>query len=208
MSSKGTLYVIAAPSGGGKTSLTLELLKHFEKLKISISYTTRPPRPGEKDGVSYNFVDEARFKQMIADKSFLEYAEVFGHYYGTSKEWILSRLDKGVDVLLDIDWQGARQLHHIFGSSVVTIFILPPSRDALLKRLEGRNQDQEKVIEQRMAEAVSEMSHYNEFDYIIINDKFDDALDDLKVIVRSRRLERSYQQQKLAPLLAHLLENR
>lgn len=204
MSSEGTLYVIAAPSGCGKTSLVHALVDGEDDIEISVSHTTRPPRPGEKDGVDYNFVDEATFQKMIENKDFLEYAEVFGHHYGTSREWIMQTLEKGIDVILEIDWQGARQIGQLF-HHVKPIFILPPSLETLRQRLESRKQDSEDVIEGRMQQAISEMSHYHEFRYLVINDDFDRALDDLLCIVRSERLKRHHQAPKLKDLLRHLL---
>jgi guanylate kinase len=204
LSNEGTLYVIAAPSGCGKTSLVHALVKSEEGIEISVSHTTRPPRPGEQDGVDYNFVDEAAFKKMIDDKDFLEYAEVFGHHYGTSREWIAETLEKGIDVILEIDWQGARQIGQLF-HHVKPIFIIPPSREALQKRLELRKQDSEEVIQGRMQQAISEMTHYNEFRYLIVNDDFDRALDDLRCILHAERLKRRHQAPKLKELLQHLL---
>lgn len=207
MSSTGTLYVVAAPSGGGKTSLLNALVGAFDQLRISVSHTTRPPRPGEEEGVSYYFTSEANFQTLIAKHAFLEYAEVFGHWYGTEKQWIIDQLAAGTDVILEIDWQGARQICQQFPQTV-TIFILPPSCAALHERLERRQQDKENVIEQRMSQAMNEMSHYHEFDYLIVNDDFAVALEDLKSILRARRLRRDYQTEKLTHLLAELGENR
>lgn len=204
MSNDGTLYVIAAPSGCGKTSLVHALVKNEDNIEISISHTTRAPRPGEQDGVDYHFVDENTFKKMIDNNEFLEYAEVFGHHYGTSKAWIADTLKKGIDVILEIDWQGARQIGRLF-HHVKSIFVLPPSRQALRQRLELRQQDSEDVINNRMQQAISEMSHYNEFGYLVVNDDFDRALDDLRSILHSERLKRRYQSIKLDELLQHLL---
>lgn len=205
MNSQGHFYIVAAPSGAGKTSLVRALIERVAKLKISISYTTRPPRPGDVDGVHYNFVDDATFDAMIEQKKFLEYANVFDHRYGTSHEWVMAQLEKGVDVILEIDWQGARQILQKFPTAV-SIFIIPPSIKALELRLHTRGQDDEDVIQGRMAAAVSEISHHYEFEYLIVNDHFDVAINELEHIVLSHRLKAQVQQQKLAPLLAELTE--
>lgn len=205
MSKYGTLYVIAAPSGCGKTSLVHALVKGEDNIEISISHTTRAPRPGEQDGVDYYFIDESTFEKMVEAKDFLEYATVFGHSYGTSRQWIAATLDRGTDVILEIDWQGARQVGRLF-HHVKSIFILPPSREALRQRLEARKQDSADIIEERMRQAIAEMSHYNEFTYLVVNDDFDRALNDLRSILHSERLKRNYQQPKLAKLLEHLLD--
>lgn len=205
MSEDGTLYVIAAPSGCGKTSLVHALVASESHLEISVSHTTRAPRPGEVDGEDYHFVDEQTFKKMIAARDFLEYAEVFGHHYGTSRRWIADTLAQGVDVILEIDWQGARQIGQLF-HHVKPIFILPPSRKALRERLESRNQDSKEVIDERMRQAISEMSHCHEFRYIIVNDDFKRALDDLRCILHAERLKRHHQESKLKALIAELLQ--
>ncbi len=184
---KGKLYIIAAPSGAGKTSLVKAMVESTPHVKVSISHTTRPIRPGEQDGVNYHFTTPETFKSMLGQGLFLEHAEVFGNYYGTSESWVREQLEKGEDVILEIDWQGAQQIRRLMPDAV-SIFILPPSREALHERLVGRGQDPEEVIERRMAQAVNEMSHYNEFEYIVINDEFDLALRDLQTIIRSRRL--------------------
>ena len=196
--------MIAAPSGCGKTSLVHALVEHERNIEISISHTTRAPRPGEQDGVDYHFIDDTEFKRMVAANEFLEYATVFEHSYGTSRKWIADTLDKGVDVILEIDWQGARQIGHLFHNAK-SIFILPPSLSALRQRLENRKQDSEAVIEGRMQQAISEMSHYNEFSYMIVNDDFDRALSELRAIVLAERLKREHQEIKLAGLLAELV---
>ena len=205
MSKYGTLYVIAAPSGCGKTSLVHALVKGEDNIEISVSHTTRVPRPGEEDGADYHFIDEATFKQMVVAKDFLEYATVFGHSYGTSRQWIADTLDRGTDVILEIDWQGARQIGRLF-HHVKSVFVLPPSREVLRQRLESRKQDSVEIIDGRMQQAISEMSHYNEFTYLVVNDDFDQALDDLRSILHSERLKRNYQEPKLAGLLEHLLD--
>ena len=200
----GTLYIVAAPSGAGKTSLVKALVERLPGIEVSVSYTTRPPRPGERDGINYHFVDRETFQGMVARGEFLEHAEVFGNLYGTAKANILERLEKGVDVVLEIDWQGARQVREALPQAV-GIFILPPSREALEERLRGRGQDAEEVIERRMREATEEMSHYREFDYLVINDRFEQALEGLCSIVVARRLRREVQQVKLRELLHHLV---
>ena len=205
MNKYGTLYIVAAPSGAGKTSLVNALVAGDEALKISISYTTRPPRPGEQDGVEYHFVSESTFGYMIKEQVFLEYAQVFGHYYGTSKQWIADTLEQEQDVILEIDWQGARQVGQIF-HHVKTVFILPPSLETLYYRLEKRQQDSKDTIDARMRQAIDEMSHYNEFEYLVVNDNFDAALADLRAIVTSERLKRRYQQKNLTALLEQLLK--
>lgn len=200
----GTLYIIAAPSGGGKSSLVRALLESTPNLKVSISHTTRPMRPGEQDGVNYHFVDQATFDALLAANTFLEHARVFDHCYGTSRHWVLERLREGIDVILEIDWQGARQVRQAHPDTV-GIFILPPSRATLETRLRARGQDQEEVISRRMRAAKDEMSHYHEFDYLVLNDDFTAALADLKAILRCRRLRQTSQAIKLKDLLADLL---
>lgn len=193
MSVKGTVYVIAAPSGGGKTTLVRGLARKLSKVEISISHTTRSQRPGEKNGIDYFFVEYDVFEQLMVQDHFIEYAKVFGNYYGTAREWVDSKLAQGIDVILEIDWQGARQIRKAYPEHV-SIFILPPSLQILEERLRGRAQDDKAVIEQRMAAAREEISHYNEFDYLILNDDFEQALEDLATIVKSQRLRLSYQQ--------------
>ena len=179
----GNLFVLSAPSGAGKTSLAKALVKALPNLAFSISHTTRPRRAGEKEGVDYHFVDESQFQAMIEDDMFLEYASVFDHRYGTSRKAVEALLEAGKDVIFDVDWQGARAIKHNMPQAC-TIFILPPSREALAERLAGRGQDSRKVIDDRMRAAVSEMEHYREFDYLVVNDDFAAALEDLKAIVR------------------------
>ena len=187
MANKGKLYIIAAPSGAGKTSLVKAMVASTPHVKVSVSHTTRSIRPGEEDGVNYHFVTMDAFTSVMNQGRFLEHAEVFGNYYGTSEVWVREQMEQGVDVILEIDWQGAQQVRHLMPEAV-SIFILPPSKEALRERLIGRQTDDMEVIERRMNEAVSEMSHYAEFDYIVINDEFDLALRDLQTIIRSRRL--------------------
>ena len=190
----GNLFILSAPSGAGKSSLISALLKSESPrpLEVSVSTTTRDPRPGEVDGQHYHFVTKKEFEQQISQNHFYEYAEVFGNYYGTSEKAIDEQLAKGIDVFLDIDWQGAQQVR-LKKPEVTTIFIAPPSKAELEKRLKGRGQDSDEVIAGRMAQAQSECSHYQEFDYIIVNDDFDQAVEDLKTIVNNQRLKRDQQ---------------
>lgn len=205
MSEFGTLFVIAAASGTGKTSLVGELVKRRKQVEISISHTTRAARPGEKDGEHYCFVDDDTFTAMVNNQQFLEHANVFGNQYGTSALWVQQRLNHGIDVILEIDWQGAAQVRAL-KPNIVSIFILPPSLDALRERLIKRNQDDVEVIDQRMAKAQAEMSHYSEFDYIVINDDFESALADLQAIIDDKRLARDKQLQRHSALLEDLLK--
>ncbi len=207
MPAKAQLHVLSAPSGGGKTSLINALLKKDDRVSLSVSYTTRAPRPGEEDGVHYHFIDEQAFVELIEKNAFLEHAKVFGHRYGTGREAVNKKLQAGFDVLLDIDWQGARQVRKSF-PSCCTIFILPPSLKVLRNRLTRRGQDSDEVIDRRMREARAEISHANEFDYLIINDYFDKALADLESIVRHQKLDRTDQKHHINDLLAELRENR
>ena len=199
-----SLYVVAAPSGGGKTSLVSALLKKDDRVQLSISYTTRPPRPGEVDGVHYHFVDEASFQALIDRNAFLEHASVFDYRYGTSREAVEQQLKTGFDVILDIDWQGARQIRTSFPSSC-SIFIIPLSLDALRQRLIGRGQDSDSVIRRRMRDAQAEISHWDEFDFLVINDKFEEALSELHSIIRSGKLCHPFDEQQYGEILAELL---
>lgn len=183
---RGNLFIISAPSGAGKTSLVHALLDSLPDIKVSVSHTTRSARPGEEHGVAYHFIDLDTFDEMVEQGHFLEYATVFGNGYGTSKSWVEAELDRGVDVILEIDWQGAQQVRNLMPSAV-SIFILPPSHETLLHRLTSRGQDDQQVINRRMSEAVSEISHYHENDFLVINDDFDHALADLRAIIRSQR---------------------
>lgn len=203
----GNLFILAAPSGAGKSSLIKALLdKHQDgSMQVSVSHTTRKPRPGEQDGVHYHFVDHNEFKELIGEDAFFEWAEVFGNYYGTSKQAIARTLEQGIDVFLDIDWQGARQIKQQMPDTA-TIFIAPPSRQELLRRLRGRGQDSEEVIAQRMDKARSEISHYQEFDFVVVNDEFDDALADIESIVTSQRLRQPRQAIRHAGLFGDLLK--
>lgn len=201
---RGNLFVISAPSGAGKTSLVKSLMGSLADLAFSVSHTTRPPRSGERDGVDYHFVDEARFDALQSEGRFLEHAEVFGHRYGTTREAVDSLRDQGKDVILEIDWQGARQIRATVPESL-SLFILPPSRRELERRLRARAQDDETVIARRLADAVSEMSHYGEFDHLIINDHFDAALDQIRAVILAARTRRPRQQARYAALLRDLL---
>jgi len=204
MSNRGTLYTISAPSGAGKTSLVKALLTSAEEIRVSVSHTTRAMRPGEEDGINYHFVDETTFITMINNSDFLEHAKVFNHYYGTAQAWVEGILTNGEDVILEIDWQGAEQVRRL-QPGCVSIFILPPSPEALGQRLTERGQDDKTVIEHRLAEAQEEMSHFVEADYLIINDDFDTALSELRAIIISQRLKLASQQQKNHQLLKDLL---
>jgi guanylate kinase len=200
----GTLYVVSAPSGAGKTSLVRALVASDSRVLVSISHTTRLPRPGEEDGVHYHFVSKSAFQDMRERGAFLECAEVFENDYGTSREWLMEKLRHGLDIILEIDWQGARQVREQI-AECVGIFILPPSRDTLVRRLLDRGQDGEAVIAGRMRDARSELSHFDEFDYLIVNDDFDTALSDLQAILRSRRLRQDWQARHYRPLITALL---
>lgn len=201
---KGTLYVVSAPSGAGKTSLLKAVLARMPELELSISHTTRQQRPSEKDGLDYHFVSTEQFQKMLEEQSFIEHAEVFGNYYGTSKEWLESQLEAGNDVILEIDWQGARQVRQLM-PECRSIFILPPSKDELLKRLTGRGQDSDEVIQSRMAAANTEIQHFAEYNYLVINDDFDVACDDLLAIFVARRLRLQSQQVRQTSLIKDLL---
>ncbi len=200
----GTLYIISAASGAGKTTLVSAVLEQVDDLEVSVSHTTRAPREGEVDGVNYHFVDKHTFEAMVEDSEFIEYATVFGNMYGTSRQHIQEQLLKGKDVILEIDWQGARQIRQLM-PDCKSVYIVPPSTEALRERLTSRGKDDEEIIARRMQEAISEMSHYVEFDYLIINDDFDEARDNLAAIIRGNRMLHEHQQQKHADLLARLL---
>jgi guanylate kinase len=203
----GTLFIVAAPSGGGKTSLVKKLVSQLDNIAVSISHTTRKKRPGETEGIDYFFVNEEEFSRMIEEKAFIEYAQVFNnHYSGTSVAQIKDRLQAGIDIVLDIDWQGARQIKHLFGD-VVSIFVLPPSVEILKQRLMARKQDDKDTISHRMKCAQDEMSHYEEFDYLIVNDDFEKAAEELTAIVIAHRLRMSRQKQKQSKLLSFLLSS-
>lgn len=184
---QGLLFIVAAPSGAGKSSLVNALLASDAELSLSISYTTRPPRPGERNGHEYHFVERDEFKRMLDAAEFLESAEVHGNYYGTSQAQIAAIRAAGRDVVLEIDWQGAQQVRRLFPDAI-GIFILPPSIDELSRRLVSRAQDSEEVIRRRLAAAADEVGHATEFDYVIINNDFDAARQDLAAVVRASRL--------------------
>ena len=201
----GSLIVVSAPSGAGKSSLVKALVKALPNLEAAVSHSTRPPRPGEEDGKDYHFVSQERFRQMIAEDAFLEHAQVFDNLYGTAKSSLEGPLQQGHDLILEIDWQGARQVCALIPEAV-RLFILPPSTKALRQRLEGRGQDNQDVIERRMRDAQAEMSHWQEFDYLIVNDVFDEALAEMIALVRTLGLRRSSQAQRHAKLLQELLK--
>ncbi|BAP57708.1 guanylate kinase [Thioploca ingrica] len=201
---KGTLFTVCAPSGAGKTSLVNALVASLDNLTVSVSHTTRQPRPGEKNGVNYHFVTEDDFIHMLTCNLFLEHAQVYDHYYGTSQRWLLEHLHTGTDVILEIDWQGAQQVRRL-KPDTVTIFILPPSREVLERRLRSRGKDSEAVIAQRLQAAVDDISHYVEFDYLVVNDDFSQAVKDLQAIVHSQRLTQLAHAPKLEKLLTDLL---
>ena len=203
---RGKLFIIAAPSGGGKTSLVNGMLADDPELALSVSHTTRKPRRVEVDGRQYHFIDEDEFQQLVRQNAFLEHAFVFGNHYGTHADALDSQLEKGLDVILEIDWQGAAQVRKIF-PHCCSIFILPPSLEVLRQRLSRRAQDSEEVINRRMHEAQTEISHWAEFDYLVVNEDFDTALEDLKIIRACTRLGKNHQQEECAELLAELLGN-
>ena len=200
----GNLFVVAAPSGGGKTSLVNALLEREPAIRLSVSYTTRRPRVGESDGVHYHFIDEARFEALNASGEFLEHARVHGNWYATSATWLRSQIDLGHDVLLEIDWQGAAQVRRLIPSAV-HVFILPPSLELLRQRLESRGQDSAEVIARRVEAAKEEMRHCREFDYVIINQEFAAAVEDLAAIVRASRLRAPQQGRRHQALLQALI---
>jgi len=201
--STGTLYVFSAPSGAGKTTLVKALLEQTQDIGVSVSHTTRDIRAGETHGKDYFFATVDEFTQMVADNGFLEHAQVFDNFYGTAQQSVEYYLNNGIDVILEIDWQGAQQVRKMLPDSL-SVFILPPSINILQKRLENRGQDSKEIIERRMEEAVNEMSHCNEYDYLIVNDDFNHALSELRSIVISHRLEKKSQLKKLASLIETL----
>lgn len=204
MFNPGTLYIISAPSGAGKTSLIKKLVALTTNLQVAVSYTTRAQRSSEQDGVDYNFVSHAVFDAMIQHQDFLEYATVFGNHYGSAKSWIQQRLAKGIDLILEIDWQGAQQIvDHVH--NVTSIFILPPSKEILQQRLQSRAEDNAHTISERMQRATSEMSHYKQYDFVVLNDDFAIALEDICAIIKATRLRRQQQQAKHELLFAALL---
>jgi guanylate kinase len=201
----GTLFIVSAPSGAGKTSLVRALLSQDTGVAVSVSYTTRAPRAGERDGEDYHFVDRAEFHAMLEAGEFLEHAEVFGNCYGTARAAVAAQLERGSDVILEIDWQGAQQVRQAFPDGI-GIFILPPSRDVLRERLNGRGKDDPAVIERRLQAAVDEISHYSEYDFIVVNDDFNAALADLRAILRAERLHLSVQAERHQALLRELMK--
>ena len=200
----GTLYIISAPSGAGKTSLVKALVDTMPGLAISVSHTTRPRRDGETDGVDYHFIDADAFQTMVDAGDFLEHAWVFGNAYGTARSSVEAELQAGTDVILEIDWQGARQVREALPGAA-SVFILPPSRDELERRLRARGKDSEEVIARRLQEAQGEMSHYGEYDYLVVNDAFGHALEELVAVVRARRLRITAQRDRLGATLRDLL---
>jgi len=203
---KGMLYIVAAPSGAGKTSLLKELLKKNQNLSLSVSHTTRSPRPGEVDGVDYHFLSVEVFKEKIEAGEFIEFAQVFDNYYGTSEKAIYTQLERGSDVIVEIDWQGARQVRERISENC-SIFIIPPSHQALEDRLKSRGQDSDEIIQRRMQDAQNEMAHYAEFDYLIINDDFSQASSDLQAVFSCQRLTLSRQRTLIPKLIEDLLES-
>ncbi len=204
MTTTGTLYIVSAPSGAGKTSLVKALIDSMAQVRVSVSHTTRAMRPGEVDGVNYHFTAREEFVEMLKQGDFLEHAEVFGNLYGTSHSWVKQTLAKGYDLILEIDWQGAQQVRKLVPDAK-SIFILPPTHKDLRQRLHNRGQDADDVIDLRMQQAITEMSHYVEYDYIVINDQFATALDDLKAIFRANQLRLDSQQKRHTQLLCDLL---
>lgn len=201
---QATLYIVSAPSGAGKTSLVKVLVERDDNIVISVSHTTRTPRAGEVDGEHYYFTNVDDFKKMVAAGQFLEHARVFDNFYGTSRQQVETTLAAGTDVILEIDWQGARLVRAALPAAV-SIFILPPSRDALDERLRTRGQDSDEIIARRMSDAISEISHYDEFEYLIINDDFDTALGELAAVFLAPRLRLAHQQSAFKGLIADLL---
>ena len=202
---RGSLFIISAPSGAGKTSLVKALAEKDGNLHASVSHTTRSPRPGEKEGSNYHFVKKSFFDKMVSQGEFLESAQVFDHFYGTSKLWVQSQLEAGTDVVLEIDWQGARQIKECMPLACA-IFILPPSKNALQERLMSRGQDNPEVIERRMDQAVNEMSHFESSDYLVLNRNFEEALNELEVIVKAQRLRTVNRSRSLGNVLSDMLK--
>lgn len=203
MSECGNLYVLSAPSGTGKTTLVKALTSSMPSVTVSISHTTRLPRPGETDGINYHFIDENKFRSMIEQNEFLEHATVFGHLYGTSHTWVETALNRGLDVILEIDWQGCQQIQRLFPAST-SIFILPPSLSVLSQRLTQRNPEKPDVIQKRLADTREAVSHISDYDYLVINDDFQAAVNDLTIIIHAGRLKQPLQAKKFAGLLTAL----
>ena len=202
---RGSLFIISAPSGAGKTSLVKALVEKDGNLHASVSHTTRSPRPGEKEGSNYYFVKKSFFDKMVSQGEFLESAQVFDHFYGTSKLWVQSQLEAGTDVVLEIDWQGAKQIKECMPLACA-IFILPPSKNALQERLMSRGQDNPEVIKRRMDQAVNEMSHFESSDYLVLNRNFEEALNELRVIVKAQRLRTVNRSRSLGNILSDVLK--
>ena len=205
--STGLLFVIAGPSGAGKSSLVRGLVERVSGVEVSVSHTTRPARDGERDGCEYHFVDEAGFRRLTDEGRMLETARVFGNWYGTSRDWVDERRRRGADVLLEIDWQGAAQVRER-DAGAITIQILPPSVEALERRLQARGQDDQASIAERIGSAGRELSHYPDFDYLVVNERFDDALDELEAIVRAERARTQARGRRMAAFLDRLLSSR
>ena len=203
---RGILFVLSSPSGAGKTSLSRKLLERNKNLFLSISYTTRPPRPGEINESDYYFIDDGKFNEMLKRDEFLESAKVFDHYYGTPKSPIIAAIESGKDVLFDIDWQGTQQLMNSLQDDLVKVFVLPPSAKDLEKRLLKRNQDTNKTVKDRMSKASNEISHYAEYDYIIVNEDFEDSLVNIESILVAEGLKRS-RQLKIQEVINNLLND-
>jgi len=204
VTAKGQLYIISAPSGAGKTSLVKALLEAETGIDVSVSHTTRAKREGEIEGVDYHFTDKDAFQALVSVNGFLEHATVFGNSYGTSKASVEKQLSEGIDVILEIDWQGAQQVRHLMPASC-SIFILPPSKSALEERLKGRGQDSDEVIAKRMCTAVDEMQHYSEYDFLLVNDDFNMALAQLQAIIGGQRLRIERSKRDHAALINQLL---
>jgi len=204
MSASGVLFIVSAPSGAGKTSLLRKLVPPDERLTVSVSHATRAMRQGEENGVHYHFVTIERFEQLVEQGAFLEHARVFDNYYGTSEAAVREPLAQGLDVVLEIDWQGARQVRQRFPEAV-SVFIVPPSIEALRARLSGRGQDSEETVERRMADARNELSHYPEYDYLVVNDEFETALAELRAIVTAERVREPRQAARFSDALSAML---
>lgn len=202
----GSLFIVAAPSGGGKTSLVKKLVSDLNEIVVSVSHTTRKMRPGEVSGIDYFFIEEKQFQRMIEQNEFVEYANVFDYHYGTSVGQIKERLQAGIDIVLDIDWQGAQQIKRLFADAV-GVFVIPPSLHALKQRLIARQQDDDAIVAKRMQRAHDELIHYAEFDYLIVNDDFAKAADELRAIVIAHRLRMQRQVEEQRNLLSFLLSS-
>lgn len=202
----GKLFIITAPSGAGKTTLVHALVSQDKNLCVSVSHTTRPARAGEENGVNYHFIEKSEFTTRLSEGDFLESAEVYGYHYGTSKLWVSEQLNKGLDVILEIDWQGAQQIRKLYPDTC-SIFILPPSIEALTERLTERAQDDSETIDNRMQQAQGVMEHVAEANFVVVNDDFQSALQDIRAIIRSQRLVVTSQQRNLSKLLSSLVKS-